>query len=472
MYSFKRFFFDPHAHLKLRPFEAYLARGQGKVDSRRSWQQLQRLHQLQAPPLESGLIHRYLRHYQKNAKLPCVAGGVGEASTAHERALRQALGAMLQSCWHDSVELLEMRTVAFQSHNGILNEIASARLGPSVGVRVLALTFRRGPSELIETRRVVVKTKTSDREMQAILAHGVQVCDVGLGRYFEEHADLLGLRQSHLRELALYQWQDSRLRAISPACLGVLADDANGLWSIVLEYIEQIDLSDISAALGQWQPEQVETCIDSLAQLHAIAYADTASLSAQLYLNRQKTSAEMQAMQAFLLALADFSEPYFQPWLGGSLRPLQQQLIQSLPQWWPQLLALPASVIHNDFNPRNFALCSADAARPICVFDWEMACIDLPQHDLAELLCFTLPAHATHAQLLGYLERHAQALARLSAIEIDRGDWLRGFLLALQHLIILRIPSYCLFHRFKAQGFLQRVVCNWWRIYQVVRARC
>ncbi len=178
----------------------------------------------------------------------------------------------------------------------------------------------------------------------------------------------------------------------------------------------------------------------------------------------------MQAMQPLLLALADFSESYFQPWLGESLRPLQQQLIDSLAQWWPQLLALPTSLIHNDFNPRNFALCSTNPVRPICIFDWELACIDLPQHDLAELLCFTLPVGTTDAQLLGYLERHAQALARLSAIEIDRGDWLHGFLLALQHLMILRIPSYCLFHRFKAQGFLQQVVCNWWRIYQVVSA--
>ena len=483
LYSFKRFFLTPIPGLALRPFEVYLALGQGRIDSRRSWVQLG---SLQAPPLESGLIHRYLHHYQVINKLPRRSAHPGAdgyqqnhgeqnhveqnhgEQAAHEMAFNQSLAAMLQGALQEAVEVLEIRTVAFQSHNGILNELAAARMGASVGVRVLDLSLRRGASRHIETRRVLVKTKTSDHEMQALLAHGAQVADARLGQCFRDHTDPLGLHQSHLRELALYQWPDARLRSITPHCLGVLAGEANGLWTIVLEYIEQIDLTDISHSVSQWQPSQIEICIDGMAQLHGMAYTSTANLPPHLHLNAQRRCAEMQAMQPLLLALADFSESYFQPWLGESLRPLQQQLIDSLAQWWPQLLALPTSLIHNDFNPRNFALCSANPARPICVFDWELACIDLPQHDLAELLCFTLPAGTTDAQLLGYLERHAQALARLSAIEIDRGDWLHGFLLALQHLMILRIPSYCLFHRFKAQGFLQRVVCNWWRIYKAL----
>ena len=125
-------------------------------------------------------------------------------------------------------------------------------------------------------------------------------------------------------------------------------------------------------------------------------------------------------------------------------------------------------LIHNDFNPRNFTLIGNAPQQQICVFDWELACIDLPQHDLAELLCFTLPANTTAAQLIDYVEQHRLELARVTHIEIDQEQWRQGLQLALQHLIILRIPSYTLFHRFKQQNFLPPLLRNWQFMYQTL----
>jgi thioester reductase-like protein len=479
IFSFKRFFCDviavDQAGQKLRPFETYLAQAQGRIHSNRT---LQQLAPLVAPPLDSGLLHLYLHHYQISEKLPTRGidaslhseSMLQAAQHKHEVALRSQLGAMLRRHLNDNhVELIEVRALAFQSHNGILNEIAAAKWGCEVGVRLVELRFRRMQFEEMQTLRCLIKTKTSDVQMQSLLAQGAQICDPRLGEYFLDHADCLGLRQSHMRELALYQWSEPRLRAMTPYCLGVLADPKNGFWSLVLEYVDEVDLSDISRSLERWQSATITSCIDGLAKIHAIAYQQTASLPNSLHLTKQKTCAEMRALVPMLRTLAEFSDRYFQQWLGHSLRPIQEALIRDIESWWSQLLAMPSGLVHNDFNPRNFVVRETSSAPQLCVFDWELAGIDVPQHDLAELLCFTLPLDTTAEQLLHYLEYHRRCLAKESNCAIDRELWIDGFVLALQHLMVLRLPSYCLFHRFKKQEFLEVVMRNWNFMYQTLK---
>ncbi|WP_395007753.1 thioester reductase domain-containing protein [Undibacterium sp.] len=470
IYGFKRFFYDACSHGWHRPFEAYLAQDQKRIDSQRSWQQLG-AHQ--APPLESGLLHLYLDHYQRSEKLPCLASAERTperqaARQQHTEALHQSLEVMLQRHLKDaSVELLAMRELAFQSQNGILNEVAAASVGSQVGVRQFELRYCASTNRTqIQTLRILIKTKISDVDMQNLLAQGARICDARIADYFLQYPNALGLRNAHVRELALYQWAQPQLRRWTPACLGVIADHEQGLWSVVLEYIEQVELADISRQT--WCTESILQCIDGLAKIHAISYGNIQSLPSNLYIEKQKSCAEMLELRPLLMALTAFSEPYINSFLGHSLRPLQEQVISHIEQWWHYLLAQKNCLIHNDFNPRNFTLIGNAPQQQICVFDWELACIDLPQHDLAELLCFTLPANTTAAQLIDYVEQHRLELARVTHIEINQEQWRQGLQLALQHLIILRIPSYTLFHRFKQQNFLPQVLRNWQFMYQTL----
>lgn len=57
----------------------------------------------------------------------------------------------------------------------------------------------------------------------------------------------------------------------------------------------------------------------------------------------------------------------------------------------------PCTLIHNDCNPRNICLRKSPSQVKderefcrLCLYDWELAAIDVPQRDLAEFLTFTL----------------------------------------------------------------------------------
>ena len=465
IYPLRRFFTQANA-LRMRPFEAYLADDQRKISSEKTRNTLPHL---PAPDLDSGLLHLYLGYYQTIQKLPPVLRKSNTPAAAfHPNVVVVQLGSLLQRHFSDpqlSVHTIEEQ--AFGSANGILNEISSVRLGTKIGIRRYNLSLMRGGATQCERLSVLVKTKASDREMQELIAYGAGVCDPLLGEHFSRYSKSLGLENSHLRELALYEWNEPTLRGHTPICYGCVRDDALGLWSLVLEYVDQVDTAEITPSMKTWQPQHIEACIDGLAAVHGLAYQrqDKSALPKQLCVSTELSTEETLEMTPLWKALAGFSGPYFQTWLGPSIVALQGKLIAELSIWWPQLAALPQTLVHNDFNPRNLVLRNTQHGQRLCAFDWELACLGVPQRDLAELLCFTWIQPNSQQQLMGYLERHRQALQASSGTAIDALQWRLGFKLSLQNLLLNRLPTYTLFHRFKQQDFLPIVMSNWAALY-------
>jgi hypothetical protein len=154
----------------------------------------------------------------------------------------------------------------------------------------------------------------------------------------------------------------------------------------------------------------------------------------------------------------------FMAWAGPALVCLHASLAANIEGWWGELEEHPRTLIHNDFNSRNLAF-RQNGTRTACAFDWELARIGVPQHDLAELLCFVFPQGAGREELAYWLERHRTLLSGRVGKDIDPGMWRRGFALALNRILVERLPLYAMVHRFRPQGFLPRVVRNWATLY-------
>ncbi len=102
--------------------------------------------------------------------------------------------------------------------------------------------------------------------------------------------------------------------------------------------------------------------------------------------------------------------------------------------------------------------------RRLCVYDRELATHGMPQHDLAELLCFTWHAELDGRDLGRLLERYRLALSSVSGRVIDSREWREGFSVALRHLLINRLAMYTMMHRFRPLDYLPRVMANWMRL--------
>jgi aminoglycoside phosphotransferase (APT) family kinase protein len=128
---------------------------------------------------------------------------------------------------------------------------------------------------------------------------------------------------------------------------------------------------------------------------------------------------------------------------------------------------LPRTLIHNDFNPRNIALRREGGRLRLCAYDWELATLGVPQHDLAEFLCFVLNPRLDRDEIHHYLEFHRAALERASNRSIEPRAWETGFRLSLHDLLTDRFAMYAMIDRFRPQRFLTRVVCTWHALYEL-----
>src|SRR5262249_7131835 len=153
-------------------------------------------------------------------------------------------------------------------------------------------------------------------------------------------------------------------------------------------------------------------------------------------------------------------------WLGDGIRHTQDHAIAKLAGHSQLTNEFTATLIHNDFNPRNIALRQSGEKLQLCAYDWEMAKIGLPQHDLAEFLCFVLTSEAAKADVLDLIELHRWQLEKKSGITLDREAWLMGFRLSLMDLLINRFAMYVMVHRFRKQPFLKRVMKSWHHLYE------
>jgi thiamine kinase-like enzyme len=216
-----------------------------------------------------------------------------------------------------------------------------------------------------------------------------------------------------------------------------------------------------------WRRECIEAAILGLAELHAIWYGREERLRAQPWLGPVIPAHRREEMHDLWLALAEHAEGRFGRIIGTFVREMQRRMIAEIGPRWCCLERLPRTLIHNDFNPRNIALRREDGVLRLCAYDWELATLGVPQHDLAEFLCFVLNPGLERAEVNHYLELHRSALERATNRAIDPVSWETGFRLSLHDLLTDRFALYAMIDRFRPQRFLTRVVSTWHALYEI-----
>lgn len=462
---FRRFFCGRRGNLsEAAPYAAYLATEQRCIDSARSQAVLHRLG-LRPPPLDAALLARYLEHY---AAAGLVRRSRPAASVATDAVAAGALLELAIKPWLTArgLEAAEVSERPFHDSDGILNELSAVRDGERAGIRLFDVTVGGDGAAPVRVK-ILLKAKARDTLLQDLTVEVASRCNPELGHWFGEFRSDLGLSGCHEREIALYRLAEPRLRRHTPLCYGAIADGQRDVWALAIEFVENPDLADRDARLVRWTAPQIDTVIDGLAQIHSIWFGKEALLERQPWLTNVVDVRRRVAMTPLWSALARFAAPRFSEWLAGPTMGMQSTLIRAMGDRSRALEALPRTLIHNDFNPRNLVLRGTGGRRSLCVFDWELATIGVPQHDLAEFLCFTLPEGAEAGDVAAWLERHRTLLAAAAGAAVPATDWMLGFQLALQQLLVDRLSMYTLIHRFRPLSFLPQVIRNWSKLHRI-----
>jgi len=204
----------------------------------------------------------------------------------------------------------------------------------------------------------------------------------------------------------------------------------------------------------------VEAAVRGIAEVHSIWYGREEALRKQPWLGEVTGASARAAMGELWREALDYAADEFPGWYPLPARRLHQQILRSLPDWCRELERMPRTLIHGDFNPRNLAFRREPSGLRLCAWDWELAEVQVPQRDLAELLAFVLCADVSPATVDALVELHRRELSRCAGTSIDAAEWRRGYHLALYDFLTSRLALYQLVHAFRPCAFLERVLAT------------
>jgi thioester reductase-like protein len=425
------------------------------------------------PPVGPALLERYVASFVARGALPPVAGraraapgpdpAAGVDPGVFTRLLRRASG-------DAALRVTEVLPLRRGAEHGILTELTAWRARQAAGLFPCRLRIESPGGTLTDPLSLMVKVTPGDGPLLAVGKSLARLTGSALGRAWSRFGERLGLRGRGLREAAIYGQADPRFRRHAPAVYGARRGGGRRPSILVLELLSDVELMDTAGDVAGWGRPHVEAALRGIADVHAIWYRRERELARHRWLGPVLSARDMAEMTELWTALADPAGDRFAGWVGAGVRAVQRRLIAEVSRWWRPLETLPRTLIHNDFNPRNTALRRSASGLRLCAYDWELATLGVPQHDLAEFLCFVLSEQASRDEVGHYVETHRAALARATGQPIDRAGWALGFRRSLADLLVNRLAMYALVHRFRPEPFLARVMRTWWGLYELFPA--
>jgi NADP-dependent 3-hydroxy-3-methylglutaryl-CoA reductase len=353
----------------------------------------------------------------------------------------------------------------------ILSELPGARAeGRLLGLfraKVTISSAARG-DEIVP---LVIKAKQSDAELLHAISRMALACGRGMSAAWSEHSRSTQFAGSDLRELGVYSQSDDRFRRHLPRVYRTLRDDARELYAIVMEDLSCAAVIDAVHGTEAWTAARLEAAIRGMSVLHAVWLGREEELVRQPWIGPVPTGRRMAEMANLWHALAEHAAVEFPEVIDGDALAEQRELIETIGEWWPRLERLPRTLIHNDFNPRNIALLADErGGHRLKAFDWELATLHVPQHDLAELLAHALPPDASREDVLELVELHRRALSEAAQRALPRDGWREGFVLALRDFAVNRLAFSFVARAFRDQPHLDRVLRTTRRLRQMMEA--
>jgi thioester reductase-like protein len=427
---------------------------------------------LRCPDLDAGLLERYFERFISAGHLPppdrtLDHAGRSMAPGSQRASLTPAFDCRFFSralAGRDGVRVVAATRHGSGSAQSIVSELTAWRSPRPTGIFRYTLDLDEGGT--LRRRDAVLKVKARDADAIAVGEALSGLCDGQLGIAYRRWKDRIGLTEGHRREAAIYAQTDHRFTSHTPALIGTISDDREGLWAVVLEHISDAVLLDSTETPRAWNGRAIDAAILGLSSLQSIWYGRRDELSRQPWIGWIQSAAGAADMIDLWDALANHARPSFCAWSDPSLAGIHRRLIARTAQWWQDLESQTPTLIHNDFNPRNVCLRRASSGLRLCAFDWELATLGAPQRDLAEFLCFVLTASADDDEIDHWIERHRIALEAETSTAIDPLLWRKGFAAALYDVLVSRLSMYALIHRVRRQSFLLRVVGTWRRLYE------
>lgn len=374
-----------------------------------------------------------------------------------------------KSLHDDKIEVIKLEHVDYtNTGSSIVTELSAQNWADKLmGHYPYMLQYTAG-NYLSPEIEVMVKVKPTDAEIIHVSSSVAMMCDARLGSEFKKTKGKTGFVDCHIRELAIFEQNDPIFMKYLPKCYGIYRNDDRQGYIIVQELLKDMVLMDTADDMSGWTDKHIFTAIDGLSDIHSVWYGRESELKEKEWIGSYPTSSMMVEFSTLWRMAAGHAFNEFPDLFSkGDLDGFNAK-VSSVSDWWGGIERMKKTLIHNDFSPRNIAFRNTEDGLRLCVYDWELATIHLPQHDLAELLAFVLDGNTTKEELVKFVEYHRKGLERTTGQAIDRDEWWEGFRYSCWDLLLNRFALLFMAHTVRHYEFLDHVRRSFRKILEIV----
>ncbi|MBF0443263.1 MAG: phosphotransferase, partial [Oligoflexales bacterium] len=359
----------------------------------------------------------------------------------------------------------------FSMGDSILAEFTSRNENKFIGLMAFKMTGKHDQSRKAVSENIIVKSKPMDIEVIHLNQKMAGMSNSRLSQLIEKYKFQNESLSCHLKEIAIYSRQSPLFKKYSPRLFGIESDPKREVFIIVMEQITDPVILGKADRPHLWTRQHIEAAISGMAELHSIWLCKNEELLRQPWIGFVHNARSMAEQKEMFFELIKHASVEFPELMTEDIMSFDNRLIEHVESWYAEFDMMPKTLIHNDFNPRNIALRLVDGKLTLCAFDWELATIHVPQHDLSEFLSFVITEQTSDDDIFDYIELHRQALEKAASVTLDPAMWRRGVELSLYDLAINRFAMYLMAHNFRDFTFLKNVISNNFRLISCLKTK-
>lgn len=340
--------------------------------------------------------------------------------------------------------------------NGIITNLTGRVSKRIIGFVPIEIEFSKEGTP--EKEEIVLKSKAPDTEVIKGLHAMAASISPKLSDLIYAYARNLEYTGTHLKEIALYDALHRQHLGCIPQYYGAHIDSKKEIYLMAIELLTKDKWRHINTenTPEQWTPTEIKDCIREITTVHQF-FEDEAHRSGLESVTEFHAFASVPLYKKMLtLVIRETTDEKRMAQLTSILEATDQLEADY------QNLQTPRTVIHNDFNPRNIAIRKNGTP---CIYDWELAVINIPHRDIVEFLSFVLPINFSKETLMTYINYH------LSLYEgsTDMFFFKAAYSYAIREYIITRVAFYEVAGILMKYDFSDRVLDNSFQMLEMMK---
>lgn len=360
------------------------------------------------------------------------------------------------------ITISSFENIPLDANSGIVSSFLNERSSGFQGIFRYILTVQN--RAVSEKRNAVLKIKSDDSE---IIDMGNTLARLSgedrLPGLFESQNHIFGFNSSHIRELEFYRKAKPGILDFCPEIFGIERNDQSGNFAILMEDLSGCSHFNISVSDNKFEPETIKNVLTAMSRMHSVYWNRAEEVSAIPDINYLKPKNYSSALE-LLKEITLYNRNRFPEFIDNSLYVIYSGFLDNLSSSILSMNSYHQTLIHNDFNPRNFCLREVDGAKKLVLYDWELASYRNPQYDLLEFLVNAMEEGFSMDLFDQYVDFYFGKLQEDCTIVLNRIEFEKVLFLNAVEMALVRFNLYLLVHNVAKFTFMEKIYGNLSRI--------